>query len=433
MTAVRRIPLHSFLLRARSTLKSSLENSRPLNIVTGNESVDLDSFASSILFAYLSPPHQNLLPILPIPRADLNLRPEFLYVLKELSIPSSSLIFLDDIPANVLHPRPSPPATPHTQKNNVVLVDHNVLQAHIFHPSHTVVKGIIDHHTDEGHSLDAVPRIIDKAGSCSALVTEYFQGKWPAEDSDEHEIDGENEDSPPPPPITTTTTTSSESESATPQYHHPSTPSSQLLAKLALAPLLIDTSNLRQRVTPHDTSALSFLESKLPPTWSSAHYFKSLNTAKSSLDGLSLRDILRKDYKEWRTTSPQQLLIGISSSVKPLEYILSRADGGDAGHLLGTLRAWAQERSLDVVAVMTAFVDPEDKKFKRQLLVWVVNETEKARGYLERFEAWAGGEGELGLVEVTDGGLGQERRRKVWIQGNVDRSRKEVAPGMRGC
>lgn len=302
----------------------------------------------------------------------------------------------------------------------LTLVDHNVLQTSLFAPDRTHVAGVIDHHKDEGKYPHANPRVVEESGSCASLVVGWGVqgGKWGGSDG-EGQATGQEE-------------------------------GIKEAAKLALAAILIDTSNMTTRVTPHDLAAVSLLEAKLrhqSPPWDSTAFYHALSTAKSSLDGLSLTDILRKDYKSWPTLPPPSpsLTIGISSVVQPLSYLLSPARGGPrATTLLSTLHGFAIERGLDVVALMTAYPHPRSGVFTRELLVWEVSERAVEAGFLGRFEKWAGGEGGLGLGEYPGGdedgdedgkgGLGDEEgRRKVWLQGNTGASRKQVAPGMRGC
>ena len=457
MSPLRRIPLSQFLVHSRQLLQASIEERKPLSLVTGNESAgiynpprlcevrcilteiwrglaDLDSFASSLLHAYLSYPgpsptqQSNILPILPIPRADLNLRPEFIYLLSVLKIPKQDLIFIDDIPSSILTGAGGWTAA----KNEVVLVDHNALQGKIFSPTRTVVRGVIDHHKDEGKYLDADPRIIEVSGSCTSLVTSWGRSKWG---------DWGNG------------------------------PGVRQAAKLALAAILIDTSNMQTRVTPHDRSAVEFLESKLggggvgivddsegnevegastKQPWNSTNFYLKLFEAKCSLDSLSTYDILRKDFKAFTTTSPPDtienkpgrttptLVLGISSVVKPLPYLASSPRGGPEA-LVSTLYKFSQERNIDVAAVMASFTDEATGRFSRQLLVWEISEEAHRAEYMKQFVKWAESEkgamglqplgGEEGLRGLEDG----EGRRRVWRQGNTDMSRKQVAPGMREC
>lgn len=398
---------------------------------TRERTADLDSFASSLLYAYLSSPgptqsqQSTILPILPIPRADLNLRPEFIYLLSELRIPKQDLIFIDDIPTPIL----TGAGGSASAKNEVVLVDHNTLQEKIFPPTKTVVKGVIDHHKDEGKYLDADPRIIEVSGSCVSLVTNWGKSKW----GDWGNGPGVKE-----------------------------------AAKLALAAILIDTGNMKMRVTPHDRSAVEFLESKLggggvgiigddegdasvKEPWNSTNFFLKLSEAKSSLDSLSTYDILRKDFKSFTTTSPPNtnqnssdrvtptLILGISSVVKPLSYLTSPRRGGPEA-FLSALSKFAQERNLDVAAVMPSFTDKATGEFSRELLVWEISEEAHRAEYMKQFMKWAESkEGAMGLQPLgkEEGLLRRledgEGRRMVWRQENTAMSRKQVAPGMRGC
>ena len=404
------------------------------NWTRGAVTVDLDSFASALLYAYLSSPgptqsqQSTILPILPIPRADLNLRPEFIYLLRELKIPKQDLIFIDDIPTPIL----TGAGGSTSAKNEVVLVDHNTLQEKVFPPTRMVVRGVIDHHKDERKYLDADPRIIEVSGSCASLVTNWGNSKW---------------------------------------GDWGSGPGVKEAAKLALAPILIDTGNMKMRVTPHDRSAVKFLESKLggggvgvigdgegeasaKQPWNSNNFFLKLSEAKSSLDSLSTYDILRKDFKSFTTTCPPDtnqdtpgritptLTLGISSVVKPLSYLTSSSRGGPEA-FLSALSRFAQERNLDVAAVMPSFTNEATGGFSRELLVWEISEEAHRAEYMKQFVKWAESkEGAMGLQplgaeEGAEEGLrgleDGEGRRRVWSQGNTAMSRKQVAPGMRGC
>lgn len=376
-----------------------------------SENVDLDTFASSVLYAYLSSPgspqqQSEVIPLLPIPRADLNLRQEFLYLLKVLKVPASHLIFIDDIPESVLRGSGCGDTGRRECTNQLYIVDHNVIQDQLFSPEKSVVKGVIDHHKDEGQYPDANPRIIETSGSCSSLVTCWGlpRGLWG------HCCEGKD------------------------------------AAKLALAAILIDTANMKSRVTENDLSAVKYLEGKLEGSdvdqpWNSTSFYNALFEAKSFLDPLGTRDILRKDYKSWITfPSPNSanptLTIGISSVVKPLSYLCTSQRGGP-NTFLCTLSSWGKEQHLDVVTVMTAYTD-EKGVFCRELLVWEFSEEAQQAQYMKRFIEWASCEGQMDLTDLYK--VGQERdlddnegKRMVWRQGNTNLSRKQVAPGMRGC
>jgi len=241
------------------------------------------------------------------------------------------------------------------------------------------VRGIIDHHDDEGFYMSASPRVITKSGSCSSLVINTLLNCAGLEAGEKSQ-----------------------------------------LATLALAAVLIDTTNMTHKVTARDESALKLLrESCLPVSWDQDGFFQGIYDAKTNVDGLSLRDLLRKDYKEWTEDGKK---LGIASVVRGLEYLRSR------GAFLETLKEWARERRLDVVCVMTT--DGRGEEHRKELLVWAVRKqgAECLRLLMERAEERGLKLGVWGNGELDDG-----VKRRAWTQANLNMSRKQVAPLLREC
>ncbi|KAF8540327.1 exopolyphosphatase [Trichophaea hybrida] len=359
--------LRTFLHLSRTALISASKSSTPISVVLGNESADLDSFASSFLYAYLSSVRPRPIPFLAIPRADLSLRPEFLFILSKLQLSPSDLLCADDSPSfSTLNP----------ENVNVHLVDHNRLTVPLLGEN---VHGIIDHHDDEGFYMSASPRVITQSGSCSSLVINHLLNYTTLEEGERSQ-----------------------------------------LATLALAAVLIDTANMTHKVTAHDQTALKLLRDNcLPASWDQEAFFQGVYDAKTNVDGLSLRDLLRKDYKEWTEDGKK---LGISSVVKGLEYLRGR------GAFLETLKEWARERRLDVVCVMTT--DGRGEEYRRELLVWAVKKqgAECLRLLMETAEERGLKLGVWGNGELDDG-----VKRRAWTQGNLSMSRKQVAPLLREC
>ncbi|KAF8252999.1 hypothetical protein K440DRAFT_627172, partial [Wilcoxina mikolae CBS 423.85] len=175
---------------------------------------------------------------------------------------------------------------------------------------------------------------------------------------------------------------------------------------------------MSHKVTAHDETALKLLRDNcLPASWDQGAFFQDVYDAKTNVDGLSLRDLLRKDYKEWTEDGKK---LGIASVVKGLEYLRGK------GAFLETLKEWARERRLDVVCVMTT--DGRGEEYKRELLVWAVRKqgAECLRLLMERAE-----ERELKLGVWGNGELDDGVKRRAWTQGNLNMSRKQVAPLLR--
>lgn len=337
-----------------------------------NFHADLDSFASSLLYAYLSSTRPRPIPFLAIPRVDLSLRPEFLHLFHELSLSPSDILCADDTPS--FH-------SVATTSLHLHLVDHNVPTLPL--PGAQVV-GIIDHHADEGLFPSASPRVVEQCGSCSSLVIRTFLAQSQLRDAEEQ----------------------------------------SQIARLALAAILIDTADMTQKVTEIDKAVVLTLLRMLPKDWDRKGFYQGVAQAKRDVGSLPLRDLLRKDYKEW--TERSGCKIGIASVVKSLGWMCSREE--DNTSFMNCLKSYAEERGLDVLGVMTT--DGEGDGFHRELLIWGMSDDGKE--CVRRFEKGADEAG-LRLVAWGDGELDLAAERRAWVQGNLAMSRKQVAPFMRGC
>ncbi|KAK4671916.1 Exopolyphosphatase [Podospora pseudoanserina] len=394
-----RVSLKSFLATARKALTAPpSQRPNPLTFVVGNESADLDSICSAVLYAYFrthAPSSQSVLhiPLSNLPRADLALRAELNAIFPPSfnSVTPDDLITLSDLPS----PSDLPPSA-----TKWYLVDHNVLTGDLTKRGYDkFVVGCVDHHDDEGIiPSHAQPRVFAKCGSCMSLVLSQCQPIWDQLQSHQ-EIDEE-------------------------------------LARVAMAPILIDTVKLtsKDKTTDWDVNAAAYAEEKLVATLSVARsnrqrydrekYFDHLSELKDSILHLSYRDILRKDYKKWTDGS---LNLGVSTIVQGFETCL--AEVGDKQTFLAALKDWAKEQQLDIAAVMT--VSKPGGVFTRELLVWGLGGQDAVK-VARRFAEKNGGS--LGLEKWNNGELDGEEGgewRACWRQMDVGSSRKQVAPMLR--
>ncbi|GKT93249.1 exopolyphosphatase [Colletotrichum tofieldiae] len=389
-----RVSLGAFLANARSALTAPApQRASPLTLVVGNESADLDSLCSAVVYAYLrthAPPHTLHIPISNLPRDDLKLRPEMTAALAHAQLKPSDLLTLDELPADLA-----------AKDTRWVLVDHNALTGELATKYGGRVVGCVDHHADEDkvpRDTGDEPRVVEKCGSCSSLVVEYCRPAWEAlakagggGDVDAH------------------------------------------LAKLSLAAVLIDTTNLqsRDKTTDRDVSAVSFLERFTAAPYARDAFFDEISAVKEDISSLGFRDVFRKDYKQWEDQSggrgSGRQVMGVSAVVQNLDYLLDKA-GGDDKLLLGEFRKWAEERKLDIGVIMTT-ANP-DGKFERELLLWAFNEdaVKSCKQFYEGYKE------ELGLEQWREGRLdevGSGEWRMAWSQKNLSGSRKQVAPMLR--
>ena len=395
------------------SLEMKLQVRLPVNLLYGLLTLpDLDCLTSSLLYAWIrseAPPFRAFtpfyIPITNIVKADIVLRPEFSKVLAYANLTTDHLITLDDLQTrrgelDLLEPH----------QTKWVLVDHNASQGMLGKRYAHRVGGVIDHHQEENQvpqDTGSEPRIVENAGSCTSLVTNYVRESWTKLSSASHENDA-----------------------------------TELLwdaqvAKMALASILIDTVNLTDpsKVTKHDHDAVQFLEAKVleHPTTANTYnrqtLYEEISGAKQEIGQLCLIDILRKDYKEWTENGKK---LGISSVVKPLDFLLSKAgqemDLPEADAFNVVIGKFCEQRHLDLYATMTAFSD-DSNEFRREL--FLRSSTDSCNSMAERFERDA--KDELGLT-AWDGARLAERSgdwQKAWKQGRTQQTRKQVSPLLR--
>ncbi|KAG5361276.1 putative exopolyphosphatase [Yarrowia sp. C11] len=345
-------------------------------IVSGNESADIDSCVSSALYAYLSQSQSkvDVFPLINIPKQDILLRRDFLWLLAKLDIKDNSFLFLDDLNPELL------------KHASLALVDHNKVTASLAQLDDKVI-GVIDHHDDEGLYKSADPRVVIKNGSCSSLVYTWWNKT----------LNGLNG----------------------------AIASDAALNELALAPLLIDTSNLKSKVEAHDTEAYDLITKALSPvsTFSTSKdikgFYKTLDQKKRDLSGFDAVQMLRKDYKDWAENGAK---LGMSTVVLDLDNILKQDP-----KFFSKLHDFCEEHNVTVHVTMTSYTDAETGKHGRQMIIYSPGgPSEGIQKFLD-----AAADLELEPISVDDGHLPG----KLWVflQKNAKASRKQVAPKLRSA
>ena len=302
-----------------------------------------------------------------------------------------NLVTLTDLPT----PKILPP-----EQTQWVLVDHNKLDHNLgpLYSSH--VLGCIDHHNEENNvpkDIKSEPRIIEKCGSCTSLVLREVAALLLDENADL-----ENE----------------------PKYD------SDVL-KLGLASILIDTHNLQdttktRKVDQDVATRIDKILSARSSDWDRDVFFGGIDAAMRNIDGLSFKDVVRKDYKQW---VEEDVKLGMSSVVRDLDWF---DDLVDKDRYAAAALDFMTKRELDVWAVMTIFSGKQKDKqhsFQRQLrLHW---RSQQSRMLVERFEER--NREELQLESIVDNKLSPatDQSWMTWRQHNVAASRKQVAPLMR--
>lgn len=356
---------------------------------------------------------QVYVPLLNIPQTAIRLRPEFSVVCAYAGISTSQLLTVDDIDTKPLNP----------SDTRWILVDHNKLQGKLGEFFSRRVHGVIDHH-DEEHAVPpdtgVEPRIVQKAGSCTSLVVSFCRSSWDVMAS-----------------------TSIASGAGHGQGEHAINDAAVTqtwdaqIAKMAMASILIDTANLTApgKVEQLDRDAVRYLEAKinLSPkdarSWDRTQFYESINQAKQDIGGLTLDEVLIKDYKEW---NEQDRKLGITSVVKPLGFLVEKAAHQKPFTTFDqAVSGFAKDRDLAVFAIMTSF-KAQGGGFQRQLLV-----LDNITGHTAASKFYRLGTQELVLEELS---LDISKQTdfsstapwvNFWIQRDITKSRKQVAPLLR--
>lgn len=465
-------PLLHFLAQTRSAVLRPTTSTPPTSftLVLGNPSCDLDSFISATIYSFFHSwvarssraPHLHI-PILNLPSIPSSklwrLRPEFGTALRlalygqekgerdraedadqgllENLLTIADIRSTDSSLLNHLFCKP-PPGTSTTTppaQTPIMLVDHNAISIPGLNVSLSEISskldiiGCIDHHVDESSvPTTASPRVIKTGiGSCTSLVVQHLRD----EDLWQGLIDQDGE--------------SAENDAY----------AAVELAKLSLAAILVDTTNLtaKGKVSDTDREVVSFLEGIInttmkssstphhsqetqPAPWDRSPFYEQISSSKAdSLSLLSLPEIFDRDYKSWSEQTRScgtELKLGVASVVKPIIWLIGKAESSSAETFVVAMRKFAREQSLDLFAVMTTS-QSQKGEFQRELLLLDTGQSDEIRNLLEGFEDTA--RTELHLEEWEEDEelvdlLKQEHKRKgrIWWQRDVTKSRKQVGP-----
>jgi exopolyphosphatase len=298
-------------------------------------------------------PSKQYVPLLNFRKSHVLSRKDVMLVLAQFNIDKDSLFFIDDL--QQLKPQ------------GVVLVDHNRPTSPL---TDYKVCGIIDHHDDEHLFPEVSPRIVQRAGSCSTLIADYWLQQGVSLDNE--------------------------------------------LVKFLLAPLTMDTRNLTARMEPIDVEIAKKYQEFISPTEITS-WFTELQESKLDISGLSGHEVLAKDYKLFEFgvgTEEVPKKIGISAIVKPYSWLKSEYNFQEE------LAKYLKDQQLDVLLFMTAF---EQGQFQRELGYVVKDEGNELIMDL----AFVSSLIEELQLELIEG--------KVFKQNNVAASRKQVAPALKSA
>ena len=302
------------LLRiGRHRLRAGRKALRGLRLVTGSPAADADCLASSIGYAFLksqdAPPGTLVLPWVPIPRAELALRPEVVLLARRAGLAERCLACAEDFAPELLESGGEGP--------ELILVDSD--GAWLPPDARRRIVEVLDHHPGarRPEEAPAAQWTVETVGSACTLVAERLFARDPGL------VDAG-------------------------------------LALLLLGPILLDTvlfASAVERTTPRDRQAAGRLAAIAGV--GEAELYVELLAARQGLPGLSSRDLLRRDYKG---AAAGGLSYGISSSPVSLRRWRERDPAPEQA-----VRRFREERGLDLLLVMIAYEEPGAGGFRREL------------------------------------------------------------------
>ncbi|KAM0751428.1 hypothetical protein T439DRAFT_288358 [Meredithblackwellia eburnea MCA 4105] len=321
-------------------------------IVIGNEGGDLDSMASALAWAYHLmhlPTPQKAVALLQTVADALDLRPDnkLALVYARMASGHRDLLTIDELPIK--------PFDLWHRIQGIALVDHNVPQSYW---GNTTIVSIIDHHDDQGLAPGVSTRIIGQSASCSSLVTETILDEiesWSTSTSSprkQHEEEG--------------------------YFLHGPLPIE--LIEILLRTIALDSGGLKKK-DRFDVDVRSARRLHGKSSWRSRKLKEVMKTlsrdmsyAKTSLGELTLRDLLRRDWKgdSVPTLSHKYptLALGFASIPLSLNDQILRLPEQTPPEWFAVERAWTSESNTDVSVVLTSFKDPlADKKVHEIALV----------------------------------------------------------------
>ncbi|MBP7495594.1 MAG: DHH family phosphoesterase [Spirochaetales bacterium] len=349
--------------------RESISKAKIVYLVMGNEAADLDSMVSSLLYTWLKLKINNdfsvtYIPFIPIPREDLGLRREVVYLFQKADVSLENLTFWGEVDFIALGEQ---------GRLRLFLMDHNKLPKS-FSGYESLVEEIIDHHSDEGFYPHAKVRKIEPVGStCTLVAEELFRL---AEGSLEKKG-----------------------------------------AVLLLGTILLDTVNLDPnagRVTPKD---IEMVKNLLPIAQIDPDLlFETLQREKFHVSHLSTMDLLRKDYKEY---TAKTIRYGISAVQISFDAWLKNDP-----NLGEKLNAYRMSQKLNLLIVMLTHIKP---RFQRELILVSESSRllKKVKEYLNSKDIGLiphpSAQGIPGFSRGTS-------CIRYYIQGNSEYSRKKLQP-----
>lgn len=376
-------------------------------IVMGNEGGDLDSMTAALTWAYHishstlhHPQPRKAIALLQTPLDALDLRPENKVALDNSKMSSGhrDLLTIDELPA---HPKEIA-----KKIRGIVLVDHP-LPLSVWNDAK--ILGIIDHHSDRGVALHANPRIFEQVASCTTLVARQMLDELEAI---------------PKPP------------QGPGEYHMP-----HELLELVLDAIAIDSDGLN----PKKSSTADAEVSRRVLARSNWHneslsevmdrLDKELRKAKRDLSHLSIRDLLRRDWKgdvvRTLDENTPDIHLGFASTPVSLDNQILRTRRKTITSWFKVERRWTAEIHADVSLCLNKYKDAKGKKV-REIVLTVRNDhridERQADSLFKAISEALGERFDLDRHPKMKHDDGVRGRQMVWTHRDKSAGRKVVRP-----
>lgn len=291
--------------------------------VLGNEGGDLDSMTAALTWAYhiehstMNTTHpRKAIALLQTPTDALDLRPENQVALRnsQMSSGHSDLLTIDELPED--------PETLALDIKGIVIVDH---PKPLRRWDDAPILSLFDHHEDRGAGKDAQPRVVEKVASCTTLVARQM-------------LD--------------------ELEQLPEEYHLP-----HELLELILSAIAIDAKGLKEGTKEDRRTAERVLarsrwhKEDLKDVMKDLK--KELKHAKKDLDDLSVRDLLRRDWKGDLVDTPSPrtptVSLGFASIPYSLDEMIEKTEFHDLFDWFAIEAAWTAQIGCDIAVALTKY------------------------------------------------------------------------------
>lgn len=339
-------------------------NSEQIYTVLGNESCDLDSAISALIYAYFlncqfiaNKCKTPVFPVLNIDQKEFPLRTETKYFLQKVGVDIEKLIFRNQINLSTIAKE---------NKLKLVLVDHHVLSQQDKCLAKNVIE-IIDHRpVDKNSKWENVDVIINTTGSCATLIAnKIFSSNVTCLDN--------------------------------------------VAAKLLHGTIVLDTVNFNKsanRFTELDVEVISKLEKDFEISYTRDQIYNELTTARSDVSSLTPFQILHRDMK---------IINGVPFPGVPMlvsEFL----------NLPGAFESFAEFcRAQECKVIVPMGLVTRGEKVFREVGVFAVEDSRLQKALVDKLK----GTKDLLLTEIENKNM---NGLILFSQGNVKASRKHIVP-----